>query len=726
MRQMLLDESRDNPRQAGYMVVDDEVTFLRLALTETPLHVQGTRLCAWAAALCEARGWDCHHLSSPVSELADACPGLDRKAANAIVALLGSNLAGQARPLQPLQVAAALWPTAGVWVHEPTVAHAARWLVWLAEGRPAAETQPLLRAIAEAWRLEARNTSPDIADVYSVSTHDESWTRLQEWLGILDSTMAWPPFPLVPLPAWLVARLRQEWTPRIISTAGAFFEQLAGRHAHREAVAVAAAIAADYFERHPAELIGSRWDQLAPYLSSETRRKIEPFVSPEDPGVAPTELDAAIAWFQGPYLRFRVWEAAYGGEAHRERRRELARNFGAWFVGAYARARSGGPGSVRLSWSKTARLSEVGDRVTLLVILDGLGYRDATHLLAQISERSGRLTLAAQEVALAPLPTVTEFAKPALRTGVTPVRAVDEENLGSLQRTDTEVVNALSAASPGQIVIWSLLEPDKTYHSHTTRDAAEYAVAGCLLGLAQRIVAIAHAVREECPLRVVIATDHGRLLSSTERRVPAPPGMTSHGRAAWGATDRPVGVEGYVIDGDLAYLHHDRFAIAETCAVLLSDDAFFTADGRGGSEPYPHGGVYPEEVFIPWIELLRDVQLQPPTAELTGSGVAGAEGEMSLQVMNLGQVSLVLEALEVSVLGWRFALGRHRLDPMAPHTFPLPLRSWPTPQALVGAQAFLTYSLPNGDQRVVPCSLRLTSEELYTRPNILDDLGGLE
>jgi hypothetical protein len=718
---MLLDESGDNPVAAGYTRVADEVTFLRLALSRSKLHVCG-EIGAWAAALCEARGWECRRLSAPTAELIEACPGLDPAGASALVERLRPALDSLERPLQPLAVAATLWPTAGLWTGEPDATHAATWLAWLIETSPPAADHALLAAVAATWRA-APIDGRGAAAAYGVTTGDGAWETVKAWLGVAPSGIAWPPFPLKPLPEWLVARLRAEWSSSVIVTDGRFFERIAEQGPDPDVLRLAAIIAADYFELHPEKLSAMVWQRLEPLLSAERRRDLEAMVFPADPGDAPKELEAAIAWFQGPYLRYRVWEAAHGREEHRERRRALAYDFGAWFVSAYARAVSGGPGNGRLIWSKTATLAAMTDRVTLLVVLDGLGYRDARHLLANIRERSTRLTVVADDVALAPLPTITDFAKPALLAGVTSARAVDEARVGVAEHNATEVIGALDKAAAGEIVIWSLPEPDKTYHRQVRGDDAAHDVAGVLMALAKRIVAVVHGVREDCALRLVIATDHGRLLSIAARRAPVPPLMVARGRAAWGASDESIGVEGYRVEGNLAFLDADRFSISQKAAVLLSDESFLAADGKGGDDPYPHGGVYPEEVFIPWLEFLRDALVAPPEVTLTGDGVAGAEGEMTLQVVNEAHVSVRLDSLTVPALGWTIGLGGSVVEPVARQEITLRRAPWPRPAELADVKAQLAYRLPDGERRDQAVILTLTSEELYTRrDDILSDL----
>ena len=135
-----------------------------------------------------------------------------------------------------------------------------------------------------------------------------------------------------------------------------------------------------------------------------------------------------------------------------------------WYLKLYSDARTGGAGNDLTSWSKTARMASESGCVKLLIVLDGLGYIDAKLVVQLVAATSRRLSLDDASLALAPLPTVTHFAKPALMAGVTPTQAIDESEIGTVETRDTAVIAALNATIPPDVVIWSVLEPDKTYH----------------------------------------------------------------------------------------------------------------------------------------------------------------------------------------------------------------------------------------------------------------------
>lgn len=362
----------------------------------------------------------------------------------------------------------------------------------------------------------------------------------------------------------------------------------------------------------------------------------------------------------------------------------------------------------------------------MLVVLDGLGYFDSEQLLQFISDGSDRLTLDAREIAFSPLPTITEFAKPSLLKGLNPVRALDDtQSLGSLEKKDSRVVEALATANPGDVVIWSLQEPDKAYHDRQEREAILEEVRGRLQSLAARLIRVAHEVPAERQLKVVISTDHGRLWGSSERNHSLPTGMKGRGRAAWGPLKLDFPASGYVIEDEIVYLHAGRFGLHEPCAAPLSDKSFLTADGKSGTDLFAHGGLYPEEVLIPWLEFTRDRSLLEIEGGLKGRSVAGSQGELHLSVNNPSALPIRLTRLEISRNDTYFDLTE-TVNSMSSREFDLIWVSWPSKQELDNLQVNLRYSLPSGEVQTVAVVPRLESEELYAKDDILSDFGGLD
>jgi hypothetical protein len=324
-------------------------------------------------------------------------------------------------------------------------------------------------------------------------------------------------------------------------------------------------------------------------------------------------------------------------------------------------------------------------------------------------------------IVISPLPTVTCMAKPALFTGFKPACALEEELVGTVERRAPEVIGALNKAVVGDIVIWSILEPDHTYHQSIDSESIRSEVDGWMQGFAARLVDVVHQVSDSKKMRIIITTDHGRLLSSAQRLQQVPQGMEAHGRAAWGAADINFDEQGFVIDGDIVYLHPDRFGTPQVCALLLSDEAFVMSDGRGGKESFPHGGIYPEEVLIPWIQFSRDRGTISIEAILSGKGVAKSGGTYSLVILNTSEIRINILELDLQQIGFKAPL-RFEVAAMAKKVIDIPVTYWPTTSEAISLEACIVYSLPTGERKSLIIKPSLVIEEMYQQEDILSDL----
>lgn len=713
-----LDPRGDNLPALGTVVVRDEVALLEELLGKRPFWVQGERLCQWAAAVAQARDWKVEWLDSPVSELCRVCPGLADDQAKRVLESLGERLASLRRPLQAVDVAEQLWPDADLRPVLPDLEHAFRWLLWLANRELGAHELALIGAVASPWVVE---TAQSWSRVYETSDARQAWQYLKNWLRLSPTRQEWPSTPAaVVLPEWVTKRLLDEWRLEVVRTGGRFFQDLATLAPGPTLLKKAAEVTVEFLTKNPEALSSGLLEVLRPWIGVGQRDALLALLPPLEPKPPPQSFEEITGWFIQEYLPFRSWR---GGGSPKQLAcvADVTRDFASWFLAYYAESLAGGAGAEHLSWSKTSRLSQVSDGVTLLMVLDGLGYADAERFLKRVQEKSSRLLVDDFTLAIAPLPTVTEFAKPALLTGVNPFAALEETRLGGMEKRDSEVIAALNGGRPGAIVIWSLLEPDATYHRRLDSDTMRSEVDARLQSLADRLVRIAHATRDDVPLRVIVSTDHGRLLTNAIRCQSPPTGMKAHGRAAWGPANIRFGPDGFLTDGDIVYLHPERFHVPEVCAILLSDAAYLTTDGRGGQESYPHGGVYPEEVLIPWLQLSRDRGPVMLTVRLAGRGIAGNEGTLDLEVTNASEVRIRVQEFKINRIEQRFPLNL-QVSPLSARTAQLELSCWPTAEECRELDAVLSYTLPNGEPRTIRAECSVVSDEMYRQDDILGDL----
>ena len=180
---------------------------------------------------------------------------------------------------------------------------------------------------------------------------------------------------------------------------------------------------------------------------------------------------------------------------------------------------------------------------------------------------------------------------------------------------------------------------------------------------------------------------------------------------------------GYCIEDNIAYLHHSSFGLPADTAVLLDESAFTTKDGKGGSEQFPHGGLFPEEIIIPWLVYERDFVAPVLDIVISGQGQAGKPGAFEISVINSSDVGITLLSVEFAATDYRQAL---RLDWQvaagSAHKQSASLANWPSQQQVKSMKATVYTRLNNGLAFEFVAKLELQSEEMYQREDILEGL----
>lgn len=713
MAVIILDPQGNAPQEAGYRLIEDDIALLRGVLEGENLFVRGERLCNWASQIAFARDMSQVWRKSPAQELAEDGLGISVTVAGKYLASLGDRASSLPRPVKVIDVVKSLWPDHFLWEQGPSARHAFHWLLWCIETSPTNEDSNLLQVWREKWLVDA---APTFDSAYKVIFFDDAWATLQKWLGLVKSNKEFPP-PPAQLPSQLLKKLEDDWLKQLVKSDGAYFTTILDLNPSRQIASALAQLTCSFFTQNPAYFTKEYAQALAPYLNFADHENILNLLPPDDPGLPPHEFDQLVRWFKNAYLPYRIKSAS----SCDSRTREIARQFASWFLEFYAKARTGADGAEYMSWCRTARLAKECAAVTLLVVLDGLGFRDGEYLAKVITNKSQRVEIDEIDVIVSPLPTVTCLAKPALFTGFHPTCALEEDRIGPVERKSAEVIKTLNGSAPGDIVIWSILEPDHTYHHSSDPDSIRSEVDGWLLGFGGRLVDVMHLVSDTKNLRVVITTDHGRLLSSAKRLHPVPDGMEAHGRVAWGNINFDFDEKGFFIDGNIAYLHPGRFGTPEVCGLLLNDDAFYTANGRSGIEYFPHGGVFPEEVLIPWIQLSRDRKAISIEVVLRGTGIAKSNGRYVLEILNTSQVRINLLEMEIPSLSFKVPL-RFEVPPLNKRVSEIPVTYWPTTSESQSVEAIIVYSLPTGERKTVRIKPELIVEEMYQQEDILSDL----
>jgi hypothetical protein len=722
MVEMLLDRVGDAQLPTGYRVVRSEVEFLQHATGAQPLLVRGNSLSDWAEVFFQARGVPYREAPSPNRELQAFCPDMTAEAVQAMLTQMGDTFFALPRPLAPTRLLHELYPHR-LWHEEhPTTKHAAEWLLWLYEANPRPWLQPLLKSLSARWQ----EVAPDAFGlVYSAADSETALHLLDAWLRLhVDPRCgALGEFPL-PIPATLQNRAREIWRERATATKGDFFEQVRSQPIPFVLKQLAAREASRFYLHQPQQMSQKRLNQLAEYLSSAELQELRKRLAPPAPAPLPDQPKDVLRWFADSYLPYRLWQSANAIVEAGEQVDAAAQSFARWYLARYPQALMGQAMRDVLSFTQAIDCASA-NTVTLLIVLDGLHAGDARQLQQKVRAHALRLTLIADRLVFAPLPTVTEFCKPALFCGVPPVRAQFAKPLGVILAEDVAPIDELQNAMPGQLYIWRVQEPDRTYHKHNGSGTLLRDVEAQLDAVANKIVDLVDQVPSDISLQIIIATDHGRLLGKSTRRIAVPPGMVSHGRAAWGDSDRSFDASGYAVEKETVYLHGVRFGLPQNAAVVLGQDTFRANDGKGGIEVYPHGGLFPEEVIVPWIVFARDVEAPRLAVSILGDGTAGKRGQLALHVSNLSDVLVTLQEVQLyfPIRGTLIVPHIAALAPRVSEQYQLDFEPWPTADDARQTRARVRVRLPNGLAFEIEAQAIIRSQDMYDRgENILEGL----
>jgi hypothetical protein len=695
----------------GYVLVDTEVGFWRSALGADNLFIMGDAY-GWAKTFFEARGLKYQVRRSPELEMVTLCPKLTAEQALVLYQKIGAEtFENLPRPLELAVIAATFWRQD--WMqNEVSPNHAARFASWRIEQPKLTEAEGiLLEILANEWAESSQFVEKA---AYRQTDLVAAFKALKDWL---EQPQDWQAFPLEISPT-LRQQLTTEYRTEALQAQGRLLEKLP--KINKQIRPIVADACARYFEAHPERFKNEDFAQIKPYLQSQSQlQNLRDLLPVPIPTALPKNTAEWQSWFVNQYLPFRRKKAYQDSEL-----RQVARDFAIRYLESYSHALAGSGDRQFLSFTKTQELPHF-ERVVLLVVLDGLSYPEMELLWENLhaADSEGRLTLTETSWAFAPLPTITEVAKPALLAGVRPVLAVQQSRLGMVSSKDAALELALKDAKAGEIHVWSLLDTDQVYHQAQSDTVGRYNAQGVLQAITARLFHLLNTAPQHLNLQIVITTDHGRLLSRSERLVSAPESMRPHGRAALGIISRDFPETGFIIENEVVLLDATRFGLSENAAIVLSDQCFRTADGKSGQEVQPHGGLFPEEVIIPFWVLHRDLNTPTLTATLSGSGEVGKIAPVILLVANPSHMDVTLLSIEiVFASGAVHRVLQNMVKTMSEQTIELLLDNFPNQNQLKSATAWLRCKLQNGIEFSTELEMRLEIREMYNQENILEDL----
>jgi len=718
-----LDRDGNSPMPNGFTLVSSEVEFLKWAISDQPLHIRGDRLCTWAQAFYTGRQISVQETPSYTKELHTLLPTLEPTQISSLLKILGNKIETLDRPLQIDSLLNVIAPQS-VWYEAPSLHHYAKWLLWLDNSNELEVIKPLFMHYISQWILAEL---PFDSQLYDVDSKEKAHQILESWLGIKDRDQ-FPikqVFPLeVPINFQDAARLI--WCDEIIQSQGSKFEEISRMSIPFSLKIIAAEETYKYFLINQNDLSTDRIDLLVPYLSGNQIELLRKILPPKEPSSLPENSEDITKWFSQAYLPYREWQRSSGSEEGKKIAVKAAREFELWYLDNYPKGINGSELHDWLSFNKVNQISCPENSITLLIILDGMHFPDSRILLKSILSQTQRLSITSQGYVFAPIPTVTMFAKEALLKGVPPNLTGDLEPIGKILPESQSPALRLVDAEKGKVYIWRILEPDNTYHHKNTSENLLHDIEGRLSTEALKIREIVEKIPDEVILQIVLTTDHGRLLSMVQKTIEVPEGMESHGRAAWGICKNQFNEKPYLIENDIAYLKGESFSMLFDIALPLDEGAFKNNANHKGSELFPHGGIFPEEVILPWIEMTRDLVQPEATIRLNGKGQARRDGIFNISVLNKSDITLTVEKVVLTNrLGLTISLDSGQsIPPRSTGEIKIPYTPWPSAGSFESLRAISYVRLPNRKVFEYPTDVFVQSEDFYTRPkdSTLEDL----
>ena len=710
---ILLDYEGDLKAPQNFQVIESEVDFLRYAVSGQSLLIRGARLCQWAQDFYALRGIETQIIESPQSALRRTF-SLSAEQARELAEKIGREYLDSGE-LSAVSVLNACFPVDyTLWQGSPSLQHAAHWLLWLLEHTSSEAEAVILKKFASEAEMQA-DESP-IRELYRATDAAQAEKLLLRWLGAeKGAAHAWGEFPLELPGRWLNA-VRDAWNNRIIATKGAFLAEMRSFPLSLALRQQLARQTAEYYRQNSHHLTRDALRQLQPYLDPSDLAGLEEHLPPPVPAPLPGDEAAVLEWFEREYLPYRRWQARFGDETARRTAIEHAQAFACWLLERYPRWLLDGE---QLAFQKSARLTD-SNALTLCVILDGLPAWDAEWLAQELSARAPRLSLLQKTYCFTALPTVTEFAKEALLKGVPPFHAPQTAALGKILPDNLSPKNHLQQAAAGQVWFWRVEQPDKAYHSEK-EEKRERQIRAELQSILHEIEELAQTIPANIPLNILVTSDHGRLLNPrAPRQLALEAGMQLHGRAAWGSFQRSFPETGFDIDekNDWVELYGERFGVAYNLRLAWGEASFAPVNG---TEAYPHGGLFPEEVIVPWFVFQRDVQPASLEIAISGAGEAEMSGKVSVSILN--QSPLALECREIR-FSHGFALNVNwHISPLSKCQFEQLLTPWPPKSAEGTVTASVLFVQPNGATFTRETNADLQIKVLYDRADdLLKDL----
>ncbi|MEZ0483185.1 hypothetical protein [Fibrella aquatica] len=759
---LLLDEHGDALLPPGYTVIQTELDWLRYTISASPLQpplvvVRGRIITHWARKWWEVQGGTCRELVSPGERIRRVLPMLTVLDAQELAAVIHASWPVIEWPnvLSLPQLLTALYPAAQtLWELVPEPEHfptaVAKLLEWLRATPSLPPVQlPLLQAWLSNWQIAIRAAAQLPDSVTGATALLRAWAGMPDEEPTTDYSLILATLDecLLPLPLeWRVearqgwdASLHQQVAGRLPGTEpglalAAWWSQVRSNVRHPDLRPIALQTVLRYLDDNPATLSDDVLRAMCPDLPAAEYRRLQLLLPPPDPTSLPTDPEAVLRWVTDEYLPFRAWqtqqpdrpEALVTVRAH-------ALAFGDWLLANYPTRLTGATIPYQqLYWSQPARLQPQPHEVVVWVIADGLGWEDAKSVARQVHELSaGELSATHATPCFGLLPTITPFTKIAVRAGLpfpqlAPHRAQVDADMETDVRDNQDPVDRASHLRGGELLVWRPMQPDKAYHTIGETAVVLRQARAALRYLAETLVDLAHKVPRSVSLRIQLTTDHGRMMGSGLRTIEVPEDFVAEGRAAYREQAGPPPAP----SPDITWLDPATwFNLTGWVGVVREENCFRIRrpDGSqaGGIANFSHGGIWPEEVVVPWFTIARDVMPVRIVGTASGRARVGSTGRITLRIVHQGDQPVRARCLNIA--GATGTLRESYLDMLIPGhqtiTHEAIMADWPTGLQLHAAKLTIMVQLADGQEMTFTLTNELSADEFQTqRTDLLSDL----
>jgi hypothetical protein len=725
--QIVLDPSGKNVPEAGFVIVQSEVEFLKKD-GQGNLWITGYS-CDFVRRVCEARNVDIVEVESPENGLRAIIGPLVDHLDPFIIKKSLAILEHQ----DPKSIAELLSALTGdeFWISEPSYSHAAKLLLLDISN----DLNDLAEKQVELWAKTVLD--PQLKGIYACNLRDRE-SVLRDWL--LDSQVRKK---LGEYPENLTRKhaelLRRELGQQLRLSKGlsisTFPKSTPNRNIYGKAIV-------EYFSQNATLLSPDLLSGISGLLSFNERDSLERLLplSEIPPLSHLSDVQQALDWVTDKYLPQRLAQIENGTCFDAD---VMAMSFVDWLLENYPTLTHGEREESFLNirtFYGVERLAR--DCWVLWVVVDGLNYLNHQKLLRLIGAKSMHLRPSENLPLIAILPTITERAKYGLTTGKFPDENTSlnwstRNNFQSVFPNGTYAGNngmshleeALRGETP-TVCYWNYTKIDKCHHEQIDFNYLTHEIDAHLESLANHINKMVSTAHNPDKVAVVISTDHGQLTAPCKRLKPPSTDCQTLGRTLLHASDWPVDMtKAFVKDvaGETIELNPKSFRLGEPTTLALGSTFFVDMAATDSTDAIgAHGGLYPEEVVVGMAVLTSKPEYQPISAILTGEGEAGNNGTVRLAIDNpnhiaINPLSISVDALRLSQQG---ELLLAKVGPQTNFEIDLVVEVFPQPNAGndFSIDGFLTYEFDDGRKEKCSVTGKLKCNSLYRpkNPSLLD------